>query len=92
MKELGRAVVLLLCVTVFVECQDQPIQDSVDELCQGRPDDEFFRLSTHGDCRDVVRCDRAGVAGTVRLASIRCPSGLAFDLNKQICDWKAKVR
>ena len=21
----------------------------------------------------------------------RCPSGLAFDLSKQICDWKAKV-
>ena len=44
-----------------------------------------------GDCRDVVRCDRAGTAGTIRLASIRCPSGLAFDLSKQICDWKAKV-
>ena len=45
-----------------------------------------------GDCRDVVRCDRAGIAGTIRLASIRCPSGLAFDLGKQICDWKAKVQ
>ena len=92
MKVLRRVFALLLCLIVSVECQDQPIQDSVDDLCQGRPDDEFFRLSAHGDCRDVVRCDRAGVAGTVRLASIRCPSGLAFDLNKQICDWKAKVR
>ena len=49
-------------------------------------------FDSSGDCRDVVRCDRAGIAGTIRLASIRCPSGLAFDLRKQICDWKAKVR
>ena len=23
-------------------------------------------MSTSGDCRDVVRCDRAGIAGTIR--------------------------
>lgn len=28
---------------------------SVDELCKNRPPDEYFRLSTEGDCRDVVR-------------------------------------
>jgi hypothetical protein len=28
---------------------------SVDELCENRPPDEYFRLSTGGDCRDVVR-------------------------------------
>jgi hypothetical protein len=28
---------------------------SVDELCENRPPDEYFRLSTEGDCRDVVR-------------------------------------
>lgn len=28
---------------------------SVDELCKNRPADEYFRLSTEGDCRDVVR-------------------------------------
>jgi hypothetical protein len=28
---------------------------SVDELCKDRPPDEYFRLSTTGDCRDVVR-------------------------------------
>ena len=49
------------------------------------------RLTTEGDCRDVVRCDRAGIAGTIRLASVKCPSGLAFDLNRQTCDWKAQV-
>lgn len=86
----------LLCLTFLVtslKCQDSDLglQDTVEELCVGRPDDEFFRLTTEGDCRDVVRCDRAGIAGTIRLASVRCPSGLAFDLKKQICDWKAKV-
>ena len=34
---------------------------------------------------------RAGIAGTIRLASVKCPSGLAFDLERQTCDWKAKV-
>ena len=34
---------------------------------------------------------RAGIAGTIRLASVKCPSGLGFDLEKQTCDWKAKV-
>lgn len=28
---------------------------STDELCQNRPADEYFRLSTEGDCREVVR-------------------------------------
>lgn len=26
-----------------------------EELCQDRPADEYFRISTDGDCRDVVR-------------------------------------
>lgn len=28
---------------------------NIEELCQDRPGDEYFRLSTEGDCRDVVR-------------------------------------
>lgn len=28
---------------------------NAEELCQDRPGDEYFRLSTEGDCRDVVR-------------------------------------
>lgn len=28
---------------------------SIEELCHDRPADEYFRLSTDGDCRDVVR-------------------------------------
>ena len=83
---------LYVCLVLSVsETESQDLQHSVEELCLGRPSDEFFRLATEGDCRDVVRCDSAGPAGTTRLASIRCPSGLAFDLNKQICNWKAKV-
>ena len=60
-------------------------------LCEGRSDNEYFRLTIEGDCRDVVRCDRAGIAGTIRLASVKCPSGLGFDLERQTCDWKARV-
>jgi len=67
---------------------------SPEELCKDRISDEYFRLkadSDGGDCRDVVRCDRAGLAGTIRLAAVRCPAGLAFDIERQTCDWKAKV-
>lgn len=28
---------------------------NTDELCLDRPGDEYFRISTEGDCRDVVR-------------------------------------
>lgn len=33
----------------------------------------------------INRCTRAG------LKQITCPSGLSFDIEKQTCDWKAKV-
>ncbi|XP_046990525.1 chitin deacetylase 1 isoform X2 [Schistocerca americana] len=64
------------------EADDQ----SIDELCDQRPPDEYFRLSTDGDCRDVVRCTKSGIK------QISCPSGLAFDVEKQTCDWKGKVQ
>lgn len=38
----------------------------------------FFRVAHN-------RCTRAG------LKQITCPSGLSFDVEKQTCDWKAKV-
>ena len=94
MGTIGQVLGLVLTVICAVRVRGQDeiqLRDSVEELCVGRPPEEFFRLTATGDCRDVVRCDRAGIAGTIRLASIRCPSGLAFDLDKQICDWKAKV-
>jgi len=74
-----------------LEAPKASIAESTEELCQDRPGNEYFRLTTEGDCRDVVRCDRAGIAGTIRLASVRCPSGLAFDLERQTCDWKSNV-
>lgn len=33
---------------------DSPDID-IEELCKDRPGDEYFRLTTEGDCRDVVR-------------------------------------
>ena len=38
-----------------------------------------------------LRCDRAGVAGTIRLAAVRCPNSLAFDIERQTCNWKLDV-
>lgn len=28
---------------------------NAEQLCEGRPADEYFRLTIEGDCRDVVR-------------------------------------
>merc|ERR1712020_287536 len=72
---------------------DELLLLSPEELCKDRLSEEYFRLKVDydgGDCRDVVRCDRAGAAGTIRLAAVRCPAGLAFDIFRQTCDWKAK--
>lgn len=30
--------------------------------------------------------------GVTRLASVRCPVGLAFDIDRQTCDWKTNVK
>ena len=51
----------------------------------------FFYESSASYFPLFSRCDRAGLAGTIRLAAVRCPAGLAFDINRQTCDWKAKV-
>lgn len=34
---------------------EENAEQNVEELCQDRPGDEYFRLSADGDCRDVVR-------------------------------------
>ena len=49
-------------------------------------------MTAEGDCGKVVRCDKAGSAGDIRLAELKCPNGLAFDLHLQTCDWKANVK
>lgn len=42
---------------------------------------KFAKINSTKSCR----CTRAG------LKQITCPSGLAFDIDKQTCDWKVKV-
>lgn len=93
------AVFLLLATVVGISVsQDSdtghtahPNAQQIEKLCKDRPEDEYFRLTTEGDCRDVVRCDRAGLTGSIRLAGVKCPNGLAFDIFKQTCDWKGRV-
>lgn len=40
----------------------------------------------------TFRCDKATEIGVTRLASVRCPTGLAFDIERQTCDWKTHVK
>jgi hypothetical protein len=48
--------ILIATADVRVKRQDDDEGEvNVDELCQDRPGDEYFRLSADGDCRDVVR-------------------------------------
>ncbi|KZS21112.1 Uncharacterized protein APZ42_012228 [Daphnia magna] len=58
------------------------------ELCKAKEAGEWFRLQAgEGDnCRDVIQCTSSG------LQAIRCPAGLAFDIEKQTCDWKEQVK
>jgi len=56
-------------------------------LCQDKNAGEFFRLvAGTKQCRDVVSCADDG------LQALRCPPGLAFDLEKQTCEWKDLVK
>ncbi|ERL83878.1 hypothetical protein D910_01157 [Dendroctonus ponderosae] len=68
-------------VEILAQDDNESDDPTSEELCLNRPADEYFRLSTEGDCRDVVR-----------LASVRCPVGLAFDVDRQTCDWKTNVK
>lgn len=63
----------------------------IKELCKYRPANEYFRLSAESNCRDVVRCVSNDFIGGHTLAAVRCPTGLLFDLDGQVCDWAAKV-
>ena len=61
-------------------------EDIKQALCKDKNMGEFFRLVAGEEhCRDVVACGDHG------LQAIRCPSGLAFSLRKQTCDWRAQV-
>jgi len=69
----------------------QDVQDEVAALCEDRLPNEYFRLTTEGDCSDVVKCDTDGTDRTIGLAYVKCPSSQAFDLERQTCDLKASV-
>ena len=83
MKSAAAAVIIVLATAAAAANEDDLLSANVNDLCTGRPDNEYFRLTTEGDCRDVVRCDRAGVSGVIRLATVKCPNSLAFDLGLQ---------
>lgn len=44
------------------------------------------------ECENDPRCDKASEIGVTRLATVRCPTGLAFDIERQTCDWKTNVK
>lgn len=46
---------ILIFVALAQEEEGDDNEASTDELCQDRPADEYFRLTTEGDCREVVR-------------------------------------
>ncbi|XP_074603280.1 uncharacterized protein LOC141856756 [Brevipalpus obovatus] len=53
---------------------------SVSELCKEVSNTEYFRLPNEKQCREVVRCSPLG------LITLRCPIGMAFDVDRQVCD------
>lgn len=77
---------LVSCNIVKRQTETTAHNENEQELCKGRPASEYFRLTADDDCRDVVRCSVQG------LLALRCPSGLAFDIEKQTCDWKSNVK
>lgn len=56
--------------------------------------DETAKYYPKGDNTENInyRCDKATEIGVTRLASVRCPTGLAFDIERQTCDWKTNVK
>ena len=67
------------------------LQKVIEELCKNRPVNEYFRLSAESNCRDAVRCVNSDFGGGPKLAAIRCPAGLVFDLDGQTCNWASQV-
>jgi len=88
-RTMGWLGLLALLVSLSgVICQDEDDAKSHEaKLCEDKSSGELFRLKSGADsCRDVIQCTAAG------LQAIRCPPGLAFDLEKQTCDWKWAVK
>ncbi|XP_050711468.1 chitin deacetylase 1-like [Eriocheir sinensis] len=85
MTRLRVAVVLGLLGIVVAQELDAQAEDFTKALCAEKGPGEWFRLAVT-DCRDVIQCTEAG------LQALRCPHGLAFDLELQTCDWKGNVK
>jgi hypothetical protein len=99
--------VILLCVCIHLvhplpqsnnidfsedrQAEEDRYKTVIQELCKNRPSNEYFRLSTESNCRDVVRCVANDFVGGHSLAAVRCPTGLYFNLEGQVCDWASKV-
>merc|ERR1711884_800508 len=86
-------ILVLILNTVFaaevhrVKRQEADEEELERQLCLDKGAGEWFRLETGEDkCRDVIQCTASG------LQAIRCPAGLAFDIEKQTCDWKSSVK
>lgn len=83
---------LLFTLTITIHGQDGEKDKSTEEfereLCKDKEAGEWFRLvgGEGNGCRDVIQCTNSG------LQAIRCPAGLAFDIEKQTCDWKEAVK
>merc|ERR1711978_552805 len=85
MAWIQRLSLLLAVAGVFGQSDEELTQEQ--KLCRGKSSGELFRLKAGDDsCRDVIQCTAGG------LQAIRCPPGLAFDLEKQTCDWKWAVK
>jgi hypothetical protein len=77
--------IVLLLTVAGVLGQDE-LEDYTKTLCADKRNEELFRLQTgKTNCRDVVQCTDSG------LQAIRCPPGLAFDVEKQSCNWRQFV-
>merc|ERR1711935_160517 len=79
--------------SIRINQNEAPQDDEDDEkalerqLCSDKEAGLWFRLETgKNKCRDVILRTVSG------LQAIRCPAGLAFDIEKQTCDWKASVK
>lgn len=80
--------VAALVLISYVSSQTEEELSEEQKLCADKSAGELFRLAKGGEdnCRDVVQCTGSGIQ------AIRCPPGLAFDLEKQTCDWKRAVK
>ncbi|XP_037078983.1 LOW QUALITY PROTEIN: chitin deacetylase 1-like [Pollicipes pollicipes] len=62
-------------------------EEAIKAICTDKTAGEWFRLNAGAaSCNKVVQCTAAG------LQQLKCPTGLAFDLKGQTCDWKASVQ